>query len=308
MTIYTPGQADKESKNTADPEVVTEPLTSFKEDDYEADLAPKLVRVTYFPRNRRTFYIHLLLTVMVMVILTCGAIGAVVFYRHLNKKVYTGMCGTRFYDPEYHELRGDVVDAELLQDQAPQSPHSPQPQAMYKAHYVMDFMEEGIEVSRVEQYEEMHTPSFDEVRENTVWHDFVSNYTAIMDRRLERCYIMRLDRANIAPPSDILDLLEKLMSGYYMKSAVVVRDNYRLVKPALEDLAPFGNRIRAKCGSYESFWMEKFVGGVSKRSAEYGAPDEKTLVYAVLGNYIEHPQIFKIIVHGVDDAGEENAV
>ena len=38
---------------------------------------------------------------------------------------------------------------------------------------------------------------------------------------------MPLNRTAIAPPSDVLDLLEKLMTGYYMKEATVYR--HRLV-------------------------------------------------------------------------------
>lgn len=286
---------DKDPKNTIEPpEVVTEPLTSFKDDDSEM-AAPKLVRVTYFPRGRRTFCVHLMLTIMVMVILTCGAIGAVVFYRHLNKKeVYTGRCGTRYYDPEYHELRGDLNA--MPRDPLP---HQRPGLSMYKtSRFTLDFLEESIEVSRVDAFEQLHTPSFDEVRENTVWHDFQSNYTAIIDRSLRSCYIMNLDRKAIAPPSDVLDLLKKLLTGYYMKSAAVMRQNYHLMLPPVMDMSPYGSRIKDKCSGYESYRLEKYVRGVFKRSAESKKDD--TLVYAVLTNKVDHPEMFKIVIHGLD--------
>ena len=34
------------------------------------------------------------------------------------------------------------------------------------------YLKEDIEVSPVDEWEYLHTPSFQEVRETTVWHDF----------------------------------------------------------------------------------------------------------------------------------------
>jgi len=297
MTIYTPGKIDKDS-NIDPPEVVTdasEPLTCEKKDDVEAPvvLNPKLVRVTYFPRNRRSFCVHLMLTTMVMIILACGAIGAVLFYRHLNRQVYSGRCGVRYSDPAYQELRAGMT--EDFEDEIPEPVVAEVPQglAIQRTSYKMGVFEEAIEVSRYDEYEQLSVPFFDEVRESIVFHDYRANYTAIIDRQLGRCFIMPLNRTAIAPPSDVLDLLEKLMTGYYMKEATVYRHRYRMVRPSLEDLSPFGSRIQEKCGNFRSNRLEKFVSGVFKRSADAA---DVTLAYGIVSNHATHQEIYKIFI------------
>lgn len=37
------------------------------------------------------------------------------------------------------------------------------------------------------------------------------NYTAIIDHQLGHCFVMKLNRTAIAPPRDLIDLLDKLM-------------------------------------------------------------------------------------------------
>lgn len=308
MTIYTPGKVDKESKDDC-PEVVTtdsEPLTGFKDKDCEAVISKPVLRVTYFPRNqKRTFCVHFVLTVMVLIILACGAIGSVIFYRHLNRKVYSGVCGVRFSDPEYQQLmmvdEGDDIlyPTDVATPKAPQQiidryeRKKPQPGVVGKSSfYSMGFTEEGMEVSEVEQYEFLHMPYFDEVRETTVWHDFKTNYSAIIDAELGACYIMPLNRSAIAPPHNIIDLLAKLMSGYYMKSAEVIHQPYKVVKQ-LPDLTDFGSRIMNRCEGpgYESFLVERFVSGVFKRSAG------KALAYSMMSNFVDNPKVYKIYIH-----------
>ncbi|XP_059178662.1 integral membrane protein 2B-like isoform X2 [Physella acuta] len=275
MTIYTPSQGEKKpDKDVSEPEVVTEPLTSFK-DEEEAALDNQ-VQVNYFQRKRRTYCIHLLLIIFILVVLACGAIGATVFYKHLNKRVYSGVCGNIYIDTQYNRSLDRFI-GDALEDQP------------------MDYVEERIQVSEVDLYEELYTPRFDEVRENLVWHDFARNFSVIIDREVRMCYVMKLNRSIIAPPRDLIDLVDKLMSGYYLPKARVIRENYHMVQPRLSDLSTLGPRIASKCGEYATYWLEKFVGGVVKRSVKEIIDDKKT--YAVLSNHIDHQEIYKIIVH-----------
>ncbi|BFZ06039.1 hypothetical protein BsWGS_09078 [Bradybaena similaris] len=302
MTIYTSVQTEKKAdKDALVPEVVTEPLTGCK-DDAEVDdvaVATKVVRVNYFQGSRRSFCIHVLLTVMVLVILACGAIGALVFYRHLNKKVYSGVCGNVYFDTIYH-AKSDAMS---------ESVHMA---AEYRDTTQMDYFEEGIEVSEVDLFEQLYTPQFDEVQENYVWHDFSRNYTAIIDHHLRHCYVMKLNRTAIAPPKDLIDLVAKLMSGYYMPKARVIRENYHMIRPPLSNLEPLGKRIYTKCARYDTFWLEKIHGRVSvmKRSVD-GQVDMRrhqnsiqTHTYCMLSNFPDHQEIFKIFIEDTE-AGTE---
>lgn len=272
MTIYTSGKQEKDSKDIIDPEVVTEPLTNSKKDDCEV-ISPKLIQVTYFPRNRRTCCVHLCLTLMVFLILTCAAIGAVIFYKHINKRTYSGVCGVKYFVDDMQGF-AKVADASKM-------PKDEMPSA---------YVEENFEVSPAEDWEYLHTPAFEEVRETTVWHDFHNNYTAIVDHQLRRCNVMPLNRTTIAPPTDLLDLVGKLLNGYYYKAAKIIRQNLRL-SIAIEDLRPFGSTIHEKCQHYESFWVEKnFDSRVMKRS------NEQTMVYAMFGNHPSSQEIYKLFI------------
>ena len=118
-----------------------------------------MIQVTYFPKNRRTCCVHLLLTLMVLLILTCGGIGTYVFYKHFNKRTYSGVCGVRFFDSEYSsDMSGNSPYAEAAK--------------MNDEDLPSFYLKEDIEVSPVDEWEYLHTPSFQEVRETTVWHDF----------------------------------------------------------------------------------------------------------------------------------------
>jgi len=204
MTIYTAGT----KKDAPEPEVVTEPLTAFKDKEEEA---AEVVRVTYFPRSKRTVCLHLLLTLLLVIVLVCGAVGAVVFYRHISRRATSGWCGVRYYDDEFHR------DTEASPARMEHAGFSAPENAGY------DFMDEDIEVMEEELVERLHTPRFDEVRETTVWHDWRTNFTALVDEADGVCYIMPLNRSAIAPPRSLLDLLEKLLSGYYFTNTRVIR-------------------------------------------------------------------------------------
>ena len=44
-----------------------------------------------------------------------------------------------------------------------------------------------------------------------------------------------------------------LQAGYYIPDAKVVRENYRVQTPAVEDLEPFGEYISSDCQLYDTY-------------------------------------------------------
>ncbi|XP_048250003.1 integral membrane protein 2C-like [Haliotis rufescens] len=255
MTIYKTLQSDKkDEKSPEEAAVVMEPLTGEREDV----VTPKVVRVTYGPHQTRT-YVNLCLIIAALIVLGAGIIGAIFLYRHLSHRVITARCGVTYYDEIYHQqadfLRGrDPVSIDLTRED-------------YDVGFKFDFFEENVEVSEADSYERLQVPKFDECDETDVWHDFQQNYTAIVDHVRASCYVMKLNRSLIAPPRDVIDLINKLgREGYYLPRADVVREKYTVVTPPMGDLKVLGPYIMRECFWYNTFRLEKIVDGVVKRS------------------------------------------
>lgn len=264
MTIYKTQSGEK--KVEKDPEVLTEPLTGVKDDsEEEAVVAPKLVRVTYLPRRRRT-WVNLCLIMAALLVLGTGTIAAIFLYRHLSNRVVRGRCGVTYFDEAYHGQPEQMQMDKLFETQRPADREPPV--------IDMDFFEEDIEVSAVDMYERLSIPRFDEVAETVVWHDFTKNLTAIVDPTHQTCYIMPLNRSNVAPPLNLIDLLQKLKTHYYMPKASVIREQYRVVLPPLSitELPELGAIIMRECYWYYTFRLEKHVTGVWKRSTDSAPP------------------------------------
>lgn len=261
MTIYKTQPGEK--KADKEPEVLTEPLTGVKdESEFEEAVgtAPKLVRVTYFPRRHRT-WVNLCLILTALLVLGTGIIAAIFLYRHLSSKVVRGRCGVTYYDGFYHQQQ---AEPQIAPDTPPLD-YSHEPSGGMTE---LDFFEEDIEVSAVDLYERLTVPKFDEVEETVVWHDFDRNLTAIVDPKHRTCYIMPLNRTRISPPRDLIDLIVKLKTRYYMPKASVVREQYRVVLPAMTDLTVLGSIIMRECYHHHTFRLERYVSGVFKRSVD----------------------------------------
>ncbi|XP_065202105.1 integral membrane protein 2A isoform X2 [Planococcus citri] len=114
-----------------------------------------------------------------------------------------------------------------------------------------------------DRYEKINVPSGEASR---FIHDFYSNYTAIVDEKNKRCFVMPLDRSVILPPKSLYDLLFKMQDGYYSIDTERVRREMQVVQPAIDDLESYGIYIAKECYGFTSYKLEKFVGGVVKRS------------------------------------------
>jgi len=119
-------------------------------------------------------------------------------------------------------------------------------------------------------HERLDVPPILESRRSTVVHDFEKNLTAIVDRDNERCFVMQLNRTAVKPPRSFMDLMIKYRSGYYLPDAEVVRDNYKVQLPAVDNIESFGFYIWFDCHSYETYRLVHDDAGprmLSKRSA-----------------------------------------
>ncbi|CAE1261877.1 ITM2B [Acanthosepion pharaonis] len=271
MTIYKFQQVGKKSKEDEQPETVKEPLTAEKEKDPEASKLPKAIHVTFIPRRSKTC-INMSLMFISLIVLSGGAIGGIYLYGHLKHTVIRGRCGVIYTQDLFMQKDPPVPIASGFRynDQNPS-----------KNDMSVSFFEETIEITD-DYYERVEIPKFDECENAIVLHDFERNFTAIVDKDIGRCFIMKLNRSVIAPPKDLWDLLHKLKSGYYMPRATVVRETYSVEIPALDNLSILGPYVRSECSRFTTFMLRKIINQRLKRSAEslsnsehYGFADHK---------------------------------
>jgi hypothetical protein len=117
--------------------------------------------------------------------------------------------------------------------------------------------DQEVEVDLEEAYERIKVPTIGDTRRATILHDFNVNYTAIIDKEQGTCFLMPLNRSLVLPPRDFWDLLVKLKSGYYVPDTHVVREDYRVVMPAIADFDPYGAYIAAECRRFDSYTLVK---------------------------------------------------
>lgn len=133
------------------------------------------------------------------------------------------------------------------------------------------FFREDIELdgdSDDDSYAKVDVPDFKDGRRGRFMHDFKENQSAIIDTTTGRCFIMPLDRETTLPPTSFVDLMKKMGTGYYNIDTERVRRQMRVVTPRITDLSLISERIANECYDMKVYLMEKFVSGVSKRSAD----------------------------------------
>lgn len=126
-----------------------------------------------------------------------------------------------------------------------------------------EFFNEEFELSQDgdESYAKINVPDFRDGRAGRFLHDFKSNQSAIIDLDKKRCYVMPLDRETVLPPKDMMDLIQKMYNGYYEIDTDTVRNNMRVITPALTDLSEISSKIQATCNSMSVYRLEKMVHG-----------------------------------------------
>jgi integral membrane protein 2B len=190
------------------------------------------------------------LTLVSLFVLVAIILGCICMYKNLlsAQQMYAGRCGVRYHErltsSSYADRQygsGQMMDGEFAED--------------------VEIGEDG--------YEKIMTPTIGDIRRATVLHDFNVNYTAIIDKEQAHCLLLPLNRSMVLPPRDFWDLLVKLKTGYYVPDADVVRENYRVVTPAIEDLSPYGVYIKSECRYFHTFRLVRDDEPIamSKRSA-----------------------------------------
>ncbi|KAH8276427.1 hypothetical protein KR018_006916 [Drosophila ironensis] len=133
------------------------------------------------------------------------------------------------------------------------------------------FFREDVELdgeSDEDGYAKVDVPDFKDGRRGRFMHDFKENQSAIIDTTTGRCFIMPLDRETTLPPTSFADLMKKMGTGYYNIDTERVRRQMRVVLPPITDASMFSERIANECYEMKTYMLEKFVSGVSKRSAD----------------------------------------
>lgn len=250
-----------------------------KKDETVVPLAPEStepsaravqVRVAPAPKSRQCFNI-ILLTVAIAV-LAAGIIGGVFLFKYM-----------------IHRSQKCHVTVQYEQDQPPKLPtplpqDGPYPQDAPYSHSGYYVMEEDIDIQEVDDVERIEVPRFDECRRSVVIHDFRKNLTVIVDNDDHECFLMDLDREHMSPPRSFAELIRKYTAGYYMPKVDVIRRDYRVMYPALQDLQFAGINIMMECAGYNTYMLEKrenlaeIIDVQLKKVKAFGYSDLKTLV------------------------------
>lgn len=142
-----------------------------------------------------------------------------------------------------------------------------------------NFLREEFEIDTEEEsYEKITVPDFVGGKRSRFIHDFNSNKTGIIDLDGKRCFVMPLNRSQVLPPKSLLDLVQKMWSGYYELDTSVLHETMRVVVPPIDDASQMGVYIQKECAGYPIYKLEKVVSGVVKRSASFEA--EKFTAFA----------------------------
>jgi integral membrane protein 2B len=153
-----------------------------------------------------------------------------------------------------------------------------------------------------DNYADVQVPDFRDGRSGRYVHDFKYNQTGIIDSPAKHCFVMDLDRETVMRPRDLFDIINKMYSGYYDINTDVIRKEMRVVLPPLndEDKLEISPRIVETCAGSNIYRLEKFIGGVVKRSIvvrdeqKFGGLFGKNIVEYDLVNFeavdaYEHP-------------------
>ncbi|VDK53820.1 unnamed protein product [Anisakis simplex] len=179
-----------------------------------------------FSRLRRhRAFTNCCLLLLIVWLLIASFLAGIFFYRQFYKRpAFYGWCGTNFVQRGHKER-----------------------------------LEQSLEINPDENYERISVPRFGSNRPAIFVHDFRKNLTAIVDVLSNRCFIKDLDRKLVAPPSSLIDLVQKMESGYYEHRPTVVRETYRVIGRLYEgDVENLSSAmINRHCSRRTTFLLQK---------------------------------------------------
>lgn len=119
----------------------------------------------------------------------------------------------------------------------------------------------------LEEFESLQLP---EISHGRYLHDFKVNKTAIIDPDGKRCFVMPLNRDEISPPRNLMEIISKLKNGAFELDLDEIRHDTRVVLPPLASLDGYGFFIERSCFSYKTYLLEEETSTkiIVKRSAD----------------------------------------
>lgn len=304
MTILTKPFGDKKPEKLAVP-LVGVPQSSLPNDfqnrDPEADHVDNNGYVIHL--KRRTVPTVLLLLTSLF-ILGLGIIGGVYIYRQyahprMQRIRFHGFCGVP-YDSSSIDNKALVLMNNKWRDDA-DNDFEPSIDLFRQFSDDLlqlrdglsnDYFNEEFELDDDEGYEKITVPDFRDGRHGRFIHDFKRNQSSIIDKDMNRCFVMPLDRDTVLPPYSLFDLIRKMYNGYYDIDTDIVKHDYRVITPAVSDMSQISDRIASECDDMKIYMLEKYVAGVYKRSVAELPQDGKFAQFS--GRNIVHMNIVNI--------------
>ncbi|CAD5118313.1 DgyrCDS7027 [Dimorphilus gyrociliatus] len=261
MTIYTSKRVDKKAdKNELEAEEILDALAEKQLLAKQNEDAPKvhahIVRISDDLIRRRRMALRLVVISAAIVCSVVAVFGGVYLYWRMSHGTFKGYYGVQYYSEEFKENQHISHQSQkMLSANQMRNPHR---------------LEEHIEIDKATgAFEKIEIPHFEAFRQATILHDFEKNLTAIVDKKVHRCFIMSLDRRSVKPPKDFWDLLRKAKQGYYLPKASMVRRKFRVSQHPIKDVHKLGYYIWRECKDNFATYRLKPYGlpyALSKRS------------------------------------------
>ena len=216
--------------------------------------------------RRVSFTTTLCLLLAALIIVGMGiTTGTYLYQKYVRAQMHKfhGWCNIPYNNPQQGMLQSaddSEIEAQLFDDPKGGDDFSKFMNNFFQEEFELDLDEE--------KYEKIEVPDFRDGRSGRFVHDFNTNLTGIIDITGRRCFVMPLNRQNVIPPRSMFDLLQKMWDGYYRVDTEVVRETMKVVTPPVTDTKEIGGYISGECKGLPIYRLEKYVGGITKRSAD----------------------------------------
>ncbi|CAG9862711.1 unnamed protein product [Phyllotreta striolata] len=289
MTILTKPFSEKKSDKAVAPLVDNEQLPPPLNASGDVEGQPHVSRILVFPSGVGSRHFTALTTLCLLLtaltVVGIGIAGGKVLYDQylrvapaetdLGDSRFEGWAQIPMSKDSLDETMGEHQsdDADVLIDKMFPTENYPDiwndDKSEFKKLFLKDFFQENFQIDDDKKYEKIDVPDFRDGRSGRFIHDFNTNTTGIIDITGHRCFVMPLNRDDVLPPKSLFDLIHKMWEGYYKVNTALVRRDMRVVLPPITDTKSIGGYIANECDGLPIYRLEKFVGGVVKRSVKY---------------------------------------
>uniref|UniRef100_A0A0K2TRD3 Integral membrane protein 2 n=1 Tax=Lepeophtheirus salmonis TaxID=72036 RepID=A0A0K2TRD3_LEPSM len=206
-----------------------------------------------------------------IVAMTIGFMGATHLYRQLeHQSRFRGVCHIpyqKLLDTSSAMITGDFKGRGNYKNMFSSSMNPwIQRDSVAEKIVVGDSVELDFELDiETNSYESLEIP---EISRGRYLHDFRTNKTAIIDPDAGRCFVMPLNREEIEPPRNFIDIINKMRQGTYKLDFRKIRKDTRVVLPPLSNLEEYGSFIEKACRDKKTFRLEEVTGARVIRDVE----------------------------------------